>query len=67
MSATPLELLQSIVQTAYDLQQAPDDLLANYAKGLSDVDDMLDSISSAVEDEKNEREVPGDLLGRDLP
>lgn len=67
--ATPLERLHSIVQQAYDLQQVPDDLLANHAEALAKIDESLDSISSAVEDEKAEAEttIPGDLLGRDLP
>lgn len=52
--ATPLERLHSIVQQAYDLQQAPDDLLAKHGEALAEIDESLDSISSAVEDEKAE-------------
>jgi hypothetical protein len=64
--ATPLERLHSIVQQAYDLQQAPDDLLAKHAEALAEIDGTLDNISSAIEDDKAES-FPVDLLGRDLP
>lgn len=62
--ATPLELLHSIVQQAYDLQQVADDLLAPHADALREIDDTLSSIDSAIQDEATELRLKADPLAR---